>query len=165
MKSTGFTLIEMLIVVALTAIILMLAAPSLNFTSTTASLDAMSKSIDKDIALARSQALSSGRYVTMCLTNASNECATSELEGQIIFIDMNSDGVYDSGTDKTIAKNLLNNSKFTVTPSQTSFSFTPMGKPTSAGTISLCPNDTSITQGYEITLLLTGAHTLTTKTC
>lgn len=165
MKSLGFTLLEMLIVVALTAIMLMLAAPSMNYSSTTASLDAITKSIDKDIALARSQAISSGRYVTMCLSDSSFTCTTSSPAGHIVFTDFNSNGIYNASTDKVVAKDILNSDRFTITASNSSFMFDPTGKPSVAGTISFCPNDTSITQGYLITILLTGAHVLTTKTC
>ncbi len=164
MRNLGFTLLEMLIVVALTAIMLLLAAPSMNYSSTTTSLDAIAKSIDKDIALARSQAISSGRYVTMCLSDSSFTCTTSSPASHIVFTDINSDGIYDT-SDKVVAKDILNSDRFTITASNSSFMFDTTGKPSIAGTISFCPNDTSITQGYLITLLLTGAHVLTTKTC
>ena len=76
-RSTGFSLIELMVVIAISAILITVAAPSLTDMATSAKLNSDSSRWIASAQLARSEAIKRNRRVTMCATTDGDTCATS----------------------------------------------------------------------------------------
>jgi len=100
-RNGGFTLIEMMVVVAVTAALLMLAAPA--FTDLIKDNKLLSEvyALRATLNNARSEALAQRTFVTICSSTDGEICATDEdwQEGYIAFVDADGDGVVDDPND------------------------------------------------------------------
>lgn len=100
-KSTmiGFTLIELMVTLALAAIILTQAVPSFNSLVQNNRLISQKNEFISTLNLARSEALKRGTRVTVCASTDQTTCDTTNWEnGWIVFSDRNADRVLDAGT-------------------------------------------------------------------
>lgn len=70
----GFTLIELMVTVAVLAILLALAAPSFLDMSLSSRLTAISNSLTTSIQLARSEAIKRNQTITLCASSDGEEC-------------------------------------------------------------------------------------------
>ncbi|MBB1383360.1 GspH/FimT family pseudopilin [Shewanella sp. SR41-2] len=139
-RTSGFTLIELMVTVAVSAILLAVAAPS--FTSLYNNTRAASAigNIESSMAFARSQAINFGRKVSVCPGNGSS-CSGSWNNGYIIFIDDNGDKTADNGTE--VLKRIQGfNSKDFIKASSTLITFGTDGMLSSTSSISIhyCPS-------------------------
>jgi len=127
LKNSGFTLLELLIVVTIVAILGMIAIPSFRTLLLNNRLATATNDLLTDLALARSESSRLGKRVTLCISSNGTSCDTGSAwqSGRIIFVDENASGTVDSG--ETILR---------VTPpnSETSITITPSGFTNSAGT-------------------------------
>lgn len=73
----GFTLVELMVVLAVSAILIMVAAPNLTDMATSAKLNSESDRWIASAHLARSEAIKRNRLVTLCATTDGSTCATS----------------------------------------------------------------------------------------
>ena len=101
----GFTMVEMLVVIALVAIVLGLAAPSLVRLSKAAAISSGVDQFLADIRFARSEAVVRGGGVVMCrsitpelpqATCSSTPGSEGWASGWIVFHDLNNDGARDA---------------------------------------------------------------------
>jgi len=76
-RQTGFTLIELMVVVAVSAILIAVAAPNLTDMATSAKLNSISDRWMASAHLARSEAIKRNRLVTLCASTDGSTCATS----------------------------------------------------------------------------------------
>lgn len=97
-RDAGFTLIELMIAVALVAILLATAVPALDdFTNDARQTGAINDFISS-IHLARNSAITTNSRVTMCASASGTNCeATTWDSGWIVFGDLNSNGTLDVG--------------------------------------------------------------------
>lgn len=97
-RPRGFTLIELMIAVAIAAILLALAAP--NFTQALGKnrLSSAASELTGAVQLARAEAIRNNRRVTLCRSEDGSACSSSSSTwpGWILFVDSNSDGVRNS---------------------------------------------------------------------
>lgn len=104
----GFTLIELMVVVAIVAILAALAAPSLLGTIANATVARAVNSFIGDMRYARGEAMRRGKSVTVCRTNTPTAsapvCSVGDglavggwMEGWVVFVDNDGDGVFDAG--------------------------------------------------------------------
>jgi len=104
-KDDGFTLIELMITIALVAIILVLAAPYFRETITNSKISAEANNLMASFNFARSTAARLNQPVTVCKKNAAgDDCTTADNweQGWIIFNDLDKDGTVDSGADEIV---------------------------------------------------------------
>jgi type IV fimbrial biogenesis protein FimT len=99
--SSGFTLIELMVTIAIAGILLGVAIPS--FTDTIASnrLTTTTNELVTALNLARSEAIKRGVRVTLCKSANGSSCTNSGnwLQGWIIFTDQNDNAAYNSATE------------------------------------------------------------------
>jgi len=92
-RHSGFTLIEMMVVVALLAILMMVAAPSVRDLTLNARMTSTANDLMTDLSIARSEAVKRGARTAVCSSSTGTGCTTTPWEqGWIVFIDADADG-------------------------------------------------------------------------
>lgn len=118
-RALGFTLIEMLMTIAVAAILMGIAIPSFRYITNANRIASELNGLLGDLQLARAEAIKEGRTVTVCQSSDGVTCtnSTSWQSGWIVFSDPTNVGVVDagetilrkqktfSGTDTFIASN------------------------------------------------------------
>jgi type IV fimbrial biogenesis protein FimT len=95
-RSNGVTLLELIITLSLMFIMLCIAVPSLSYLRNHyQSTTAVDKLINL-IYLARQQAIERGKTITLCPSHDGNQCTQDWSDGQMLFIDENSNGKHET---------------------------------------------------------------------
>lgn len=127
-NSAGFTLIEILVVMAVAAILLTVGVPSMRSMVLNNRLVTETNGLVGDVQLARSEAAKRNARTGICSSTdaaaASPTCAstTAWAAGWFSYVDTNSNGAYDDGTDTVLRRNQgdkRTSSNITVTASAT----------------------------------------------
>ena len=105
----GFTLIELMVTLALVAILMAVAVPSFTTFQRNAELTSFSNSLWSGINAARGEAMKRGRNAMVIPTNGNWN------NGWTVFVDVNRNGAYDEATDITVLKREAAPSYLTVT--------------------------------------------------
>ena len=110
--SRGFTLIELMVTLAVMAIVLGLAVPGFQSVVNGNRLSAAANELVASLQTARMEAIRRSRRVVVCSSANANAgtdatCATANVDGWITFMDANSDGDFDK-----VGDTLLRNSTF-----------------------------------------------------
>jgi type IV fimbrial biogenesis protein FimT len=99
-RAFGFTLIEMLMTIAVAAILMGIAIPSFRYITNANRIASEINGLLGDLQLARAQAIKEGRTVTVCQSSNSTTCTNDSnnwQSGWIVFSDPTNVGVYDVG--------------------------------------------------------------------
>jgi type IV fimbrial biogenesis protein FimT len=126
-RAPGFTLTELLMVLAIGAVLTAVAAPTFSNTVLKYRLGAESTALLDSLLLARNEARQAASPVSICTSNNGTACtATAWREGHIVFRDTGTAGVVD-GTDVVIERTLAAKPGITIvtTLQQTGAAFTP----------------------------------------
>lgn len=105
----GFTLTELMIALAVAAILAALAVPSFFETVRTSRLTAQTDELIATLNLGRSEARKSGARVSLCRSADGNTCATTGgwEQGWVLFVDTDSDGAHNTSTTPPIPEPIL----------------------------------------------------------
>lgn len=136
--SSGFTLIELMIVIVIAAILLAVAVPSFDDLITRNSVESLQTKVSSAVATARTEAASRNTPVAVCATKTGTDCdgagtATDNNwpTGWIVFEDPNQDGDFDKDNEEPIDVYLYEGAYTFRVQNQggnvNSFSFTPQG--------------------------------------
>jgi type IV fimbrial biogenesis protein FimT len=98
-RALGYTMIEMLMTMAIAAILLSIAIPSFRYVTNANRIASELNGLLGDLQFARAEAIKEGRTVTVCQSSDGATCtnSTSWQGGWIVFSDPTNVGVYDAG--------------------------------------------------------------------
>jgi type IV fimbrial biogenesis protein FimT len=157
-KNSGFTLLELIITVALVSIVTAIAIPSMR---TFGQNDRLTTSINVMIghlAYARSEAVKRSQQVSLCVSNDATTCTGGNNweDGWIIYIDADASNTFDASEEVLRAQQALGKNQ-TLTPttfaSQVTYDY--RGFATSTGSFQLCDSRTG-PHGKTISISNTG---------
>jgi len=95
--TTGFTLVELLVVIMIVSILMGIGVPSFKYVTNSNRLSAEVNGLLGDMQLARTEAIKEGVPVTVCASKDQANCSGQSdwSNGWIAFVDPNNDGVRD----------------------------------------------------------------------
>jgi type IV fimbrial biogenesis protein FimT len=110
-KQLGFTLVELMVTIAVVAILAMLAAPSFTGIMANTALDGHATALMEDMRFARSEAVRHGTSVAICASSNADQVTPTCLPaasatwstGWIVFVDTNADGDF-TGVDELVRR-------------------------------------------------------------
>lgn len=155
----GFTLIEMMVTVAIVAILTSLAVPALQRFVTARGAIGQADELAASLRLARSSALKLNANVAICASSTPNAtapaCATSAVwkSGWLVFVDRAANGTYDSSVDTLIRAQTPVSaiSDINEPNSKVRYIFYANGLPDAAGTLQVLPNLATSDSSYSAT--------------
>lgn len=143
-RTQGFTLLELLIGIAILGIISAIAAPSLSELLVKNRVDNEISQLQRLLLQTRNSAVNKSETVTICPLSGTNVCQNSWKNAISIFIDLDNDGVYEPTNNEELiqVKEASNNDDTLVFPF-TRVSYQPTGILNGVfnGTFNYCPND------------------------
>jgi type IV fimbrial biogenesis protein FimT len=97
--SSGFTMVELLVVIMIVSILMALGVPSFRYVTTSNRLSSEINGLLGDMQLARAQAIKEGRTVTICASEDGAKCSGKFdwSKGWIVFSDPNNDATVGAG--------------------------------------------------------------------
>lgn len=97
-RKNGFTITELLVVMAIVAILLGIGVPSYRYITNSYRMSAEVNSLLGDMQFARAEAIKEGQFVVVCASSTSATCTnTAWNQGWIVFADTNNDLQLDNG--------------------------------------------------------------------
>ncbi|OUR87423.1 hypothetical protein A9Q81_25940 [Gammaproteobacteria bacterium 42_54_T18] len=122
---TGFSLLELMVVISITMIIITFAAPSFGSLVSRSQIESKANTVFDIFQLARGTAISQGEFITLCPSTDGQQCLQQWQLGLMAFIDNNHDRKF-SGNDKIITF-LPSTSSATLHGNQPYFTYNPLG--------------------------------------
>ncbi len=98
-RNQGFTLIELMIVITIAAILLAVAVPSFDNVLIRNRIDSIQSQLSSALALARSEAASRNKVISVCASDGAENCGASWSNGWVVFVDNNLNNVRDVGEE------------------------------------------------------------------
>ncbi|TXG79126.1 MAG: prepilin-type N-terminal cleavage/methylation domain-containing protein [Thermomicrobiales bacterium] len=169
--SAGFTLIEMMVAIAMLAVLLGIAVPDLRNYLINSRLTAQINELVADISLARSEAATRSARITVC-TSADLETCSGEGDawegGRIVFVDTNANGDREATEQILKTTSSLGGSRTLIASgfsNTNSISFRPYGglQPATGGSFLLC--DPATDTGRSVVVAATGRPIASKVTC
>ncbi len=159
-KKLGFTLVELLVTVAVLSILLTLAAPYFQDLVRSNRVRAITDEMSTVLNTARAEALKRNIRVTICTSADSAECSNDANweDGWVMFADADADGLLDAA-EVTLHVGGAVATNYTVRGGgnfANRISFRPDGSTTLAGTLRICSDTEDATRGRGITLNRSG---------
>lgn len=101
-RAAGFTLIELMVTVAIAAILLALAVPNFSSTLKASRTSSQIRELANGLTYARSEAVARGQEVRICPSVSGDACGGTWSQGWIIFVNPNEDEVYDKDKEELL---------------------------------------------------------------
>jgi len=157
-KCNGFTLIELMIGIAVVAILSAIALPNLNTFTIGMRVDNEISQLHRLVLTARSSAINMQQNVILCPLDGTT-CTAGEWDKELsVFIDVNNNGTYESATDTLVkVKNEISDGDELTYAGNSNLTFAPTGRITAGAVAALnyCPRDHA-GMSRSITISLSG---------
>lgn len=101
-KHSGFTLIELMVTLAVAAILITVAVPSLRTIIQNNRITTQTNELVTAFNLARSEAIKRATLISVCASSTGVSCAGNWEQGWIVFTDPGNDGAVTAGTDEIL---------------------------------------------------------------
>jgi type IV fimbrial biogenesis protein FimT len=151
MKEQGFTLIEFAVVMAIIAILVSIATPSIITMMANADMRSTTSSLMGDLGTARAEALRSRQAITVCPSNAGT-CGTDWSKGWTVFMDSDGNGLL-SSADRIVRVQEGVDGNTTIAGPAT-FTFRSSGTVSAAGNFEV--RNPKATSGRDLSLIVGG---------
>ena len=106
--SSGFTLVELMVTVAILAIVIMIATPSILTQLARMEAERVKSQLGNTLALAKAESYISRQNVLVCLSNNGRRCHRNADKTLLAFIDKNDNKRFDAQTDTLLTQENLN---------------------------------------------------------
>lgn len=139
MHIDGFTFVELMMTLAIVAILSAVAAPSFNNIIQDNKLVTQLNSLQASLSFARSEAIKRNNFVTVCSSNDAKNCIGDWNKGWIVFVDNDVDNTVDTDepilqvVGATASKNTINFNR-----SRVAYTGTGIARGGSNGTFTFC---------------------------
>jgi len=156
--NTGFTLLELVITVALAAIVMAIAVPSMRTFTQNDRLVTNINILIGHMAYARSEAVKRSQQVSVCASNDAATCSGTWSDGWIVYIDANADNSFTAGEEVIRSQQTLEGGNtLTATTIGTQVTYDNRGFVTAAsvGSLQLCDSRTG-NYGKTVRITTTG---------
>lgn len=130
----GFTLLELIVTLAVAAVLVSMAVPTLGQFLGVAQRDRDVGELRAEIILARSEAIRRGSNVGICASETLNGCSTDWSLGWIVYVDADQNGVFTSG-EEILRRHKPSQSGITITSTVTDITFIARGGTSDTGGI------------------------------
>jgi len=152
MKSSGFTIIELMVTIAIVGISLSLAVPGFSYLIDRNKMISSSNVVVGAFNLARVEATKRGTSINISSIDDS-EAGNTWGNGYGIWLDADGDNAYDVGEEIRQFDAMADN--LSLTDAVTSFSFQATGFSAAAGSLELCSSNSDV-GGRQISISLSG---------
>lgn len=161
-RSAGFTLVELMITIAIAAILLAIALPSFQGSLRSNRLATSTNEMIATISLARWEAIRSRRGAGLCATADGSTCGTDWNQGWMVWADANGNGFLDAPTD-TVVRHVQASRGLNLTAGSGTIAFNNRGGPAAATSFTLKPSECPAAQQLVNTLTLNGSGQVKTE--
>ncbi len=158
-EQRGFTLIEVLVVVAIASILVSMAVPSFNTAIQNSRMKSESNGLLGAIAYTRTEAIRRGNNVHFSRRNGTNWNG-----GFVAWIDTNNNNTWNTGEEIRLWEPLHSSMSLSSGNGRTQFIFKASGMVDNDDELTLCDNRSG-ESGRELTLLISGLASLSEVTC
>jgi len=104
-KNTGFTLLELMVVVAIAGILLLVGIPSFRSMTTTNEISSKTNDLIMSLKLARSTAITTGHIAYVCSSDDGATCKGQDSfwsKGWLVWVDLNDDGTLTANNNELL---------------------------------------------------------------
>ncbi|MGP5550519.1 GspH/FimT family pseudopilin [Psychrobacter namhaensis] len=104
----GFTLVELIVTIAVLAIIMTIAAPAIRTQLARMEAKRIKNQVENSLTLAKTESYIRRKNIIVCLSNAGGRCHRDSDQTLLLFIDKNDNKNFDAQTDLLIRQRALN---------------------------------------------------------
>lgn len=163
-RSLAFTLVELLIAIAILAILMGIAVPAYNEMTLGGKLRSQANDLVAGAVLARSEAIKRNSAVRMCVSADGASCAAGGWEqGWVVFHDADDDGALDTG-EAVLLQHQAAASGFKITGTVASVRFQGSGVGATQATLTVCRATPSVGGQERVVNITATGRTSVTKT-
>lgn len=164
-RNAGFTLIELMVTLALAAIIAFVAVPNMRNFVLSSKIKNQTSELVSGINLARSSAIKNKAPAIMCVGNATSCSGSNWGTGWVAFLDPNNNNTFDSDEPTLYVAELPSDNKVTISFASSSLRIRPDGTIATAVTVDICDSARSGEEGRRISINVTGRTSVSKLTC
>lgn len=159
----GFTLLELMITIAIAAILISLALPSFQGVMRANRVSTATNELLASLSLARSEAIRNTRGAGICASADGTSCGADWNSGWLVWSDMNGNGAVDA--DETVVRYTQGKGSTTLTGTASTMAFDQRGRNRGAlGTVTVTPSGVA-TPIRCITVSVTGQTRVAQTAC